>query len=58
VIVMTMQVYREIMGVGSDEELQASVRAIEEGFADIEAGRIQPMEDVFHKLEEKYDLQD
>lgn len=58
VIVMTMQVYRELMGVGSDEELAASVRAVEEGLADIEAGRTVPMNDVFRELDRKYDVQD
>ena len=56
VIVMTMQVYRELMGVGSDEELAASVRAVEEGLADIEAGRTVPIDEVFRKLDQKYDL--
>ncbi|MBD3675767.1 MAG: hypothetical protein HUJ26_19840 [Planctomycetaceae bacterium] len=58
VVVMTMQVYRELMGVSSDEELQASVQAIEEGFADIEAGRTKPMNQVFRELDEKHELQD
>jgi len=58
VVVMTMQVYRELMGVGSDEELQASVQAIEVGFADVESGHTKPMDQVFRELDEKHELQD
>lgn len=57
VIVMSMQVYQELMGVGSDEEFNASLQAIEEGLADVESGRTISMEDVFRKLDEKYDFQ-
>ena len=54
VIVMSMQVYRELMGVGSDEELAASLKAIAEGMADVEAGRTVQMEKVFRELDKKY----
>ncbi|QDU42878.1 hypothetical protein Mal52_13470 [Symmachiella dynata] len=54
VIVMSMQVYREMMGVGSDEEMADSLRAIDEAMADIEAGHTVPMEQVFLELDEKY----
>ena len=52
--VMTMQVYRDMMGVGTDEEFQASLQAIDEGLADIEAGRTKPMSEVFQELDHKY----
>ncbi len=54
VIVMSMQVYREMMGVGSDEEMADSLNAIEEAMTDIDAGRTVPMDDVFRELDEKY----
>lgn len=54
VIVMSMQVYREIMGVGTDEEMADSLRAIDEAMAEIEAGRTVPMDQVFRELDEKY----
>jgi len=56
VVVMTMQVYRELMGVGTDDELASSVQAIEAGFKDIDAGRTKPMDKVFRELDQKYDL--
>ena len=54
VVVMSMQVYSEMMGIGSDEELAASLKAIEEGIADIEAGRTVPMDQVFRELDKKH----
>ncbi len=44
VIVMSMPLFREMMGVGSDESLAESVMAIEEGLADVAAGRTVPLD--------------
>ena len=49
-IVMTMQVYRDMMGVGTDEDLAASLKAIEQGHADVEAGRTRPFREVLAEL--------
>ena len=49
-IVMSIAAYREMMGVGSDEELSASLKAIDEGLADIDAGRTRPFRDVLAEL--------
>jgi predicted transcriptional regulator len=54
VVVMSMQLFREMMGVGSEEQLAESLKAIEEGLADAEAGRTVPMDQVFRELDEKY----
>ncbi len=53
VIVMSMPLFREMMGVGSDESLAESVMAIEEGLADVAAGRTVPLVQVFGELDEK-----
>lgn len=37
-VVMSMQVFREMMGVGSEADYRTSIEAIREGLADIEAG--------------------
>ena len=58
VIVMSLQVYREMMGVGDDERMAQSLAAIEEGMADVEAGRTKPMEQVFRELDDKYGVHD
>ncbi len=49
-IVMTMQVYRDMMGVATDEDLEASLKAIEQGHADVEAGRTRPFREVLAEL--------
>ena len=49
-VLMSMQVFREMMGVGTDEELSESLQAIAEGLADIEAGRTRPFRDVLNEL--------
>ncbi len=56
VVVMSMQVYREMMGVGTDEELTESLKAIEEAVADIESGRTLPASQVFRELDDKYGI--
>ena len=43
-----------MMGVGSDEEMADSLKAIDEAIADIDAGRTVPMDRVFQELDEKY----
>lgn len=50
-ILMSMEVYRELMGVGTDAELQSSLKALETGLADIEAGRTRPFRDVLAELD-------
>ena len=49
-VVMSIDAYREMMGVGSDEALSASLKAIDEGLADVEAGRTRPFRDVLAEL--------
>jgi hypothetical protein len=53
-VVMSMQVFREMMGVGSEAEYQGSLAAIREGLADVEAGRTRPMADFFRDLDRKH----
>lgn len=56
-VVMSAGMFREMMGVGSDEQYQASLKAIEEGLADVEAGRTRPFEEFFAELDRKYGIQ-
>lgn len=49
-VLMTIDLYREMMGVGTDEEMGASLQAIERGLADVEAGRTRPYQDVIAEL--------
>jgi hypothetical protein len=53
-VVMSMQIFREMMGVGSKAEYQASLEAIREGLADVEAGRTRHVDDFFEDLDRKH----
>jgi predicted transcriptional regulator len=53
-VVMTMQAYRELLGIGTEEEHQASLAAIRRGLADVEAGRTRDMDEFFDELERRY----
>ena len=55
-LVMSMQVYREMMGVGSEGQYAASVDAIREGLEDVEKGRTRSIEDFFQDLDRKHGL--
>lgn len=55
-VVMSMQVYREMMGVGSEAEYRASLEAIREGLADIDAGRTRPLDDFFQDLDRRHGI--
>jgi PHD/YefM family antitoxin component YafN of YafNO toxin-antitoxin module len=55
-VVMSLQVYREMMGVGSEAEYHASIDAIREGLEDVEAGRTRSVEDFFQDLDRKHGL--
>jgi len=49
-VLMSIDVFRQTMGVGSDDELAASLKAIEQGLADVEAGRTRPYREVLAEL--------
>jgi hypothetical protein len=51
-----MDFYRDMMGVGSDAELQDSLRAIDEGIADVAAGRTKPADQFFTEFDEQHGL--
>ncbi|WP_197996235.1 hypothetical protein [Gimesia panareensis] len=48
---MSIEIYRDMLGVGTDEELAASLQALEEGVADVDAGRTRPFRDVLDELD-------
>jgi len=49
-VLMSSDVFRNTMGVGSDEALAASLKAIQRGHADIESGRTRPFREVLTEL--------
>lgn len=51
-ILMSIEIYRDMLGVGTDEELAASLKALGEGFTDVNAGRTRPFRDVLAELDD------
>ncbi len=56
VVVMSTDVYREIMGVGTDAELQASLQGIRAGWNAVQQGRTRPFREALNELGRKYEL--
>lgn len=55
-IVMSMQTYRQTMGVESDEALAESIAAIQRGLADVAAGRTRPIDDFFREFDKRHGI--
>ena len=55
-VLMSIDTFRNTMGVKSDEEMAASLKAIEEGLADVDAGHTKSMDQVFRELDDKYGI--
>jgi predicted transcriptional regulator len=53
-VLMSRELFRDIMGVDSDEEMASALKAIGEGLDDIDTGRTKSMDQVFRELDEKY----
>jgi hypothetical protein len=55
-IVMSIETFRDMMGVGTDVELAASLDAVEQGLADVEAGRTRPADAFFREFDERHGI--
>jgi hypothetical protein len=53
-VVMTMAVFRDLMGVGNDDEFAKSVESLRTSLAQAAAGQTLSLEEVAAKLAEKY----
>lgn len=49
-VLMSIEVYRDLMGIGSDDDLAASLKAIHQGLDDAAMGRTRPFRDVLSDL--------
>ena len=56
-LLMSLDVYRDIMGIASDEELNESLTAIEETLGDCELENPPSLEQVFRDLDGKFGMQ-
>jgi hypothetical protein len=57
VVLMSVDVYREIMGVGTEAELQASLQGIHAGWKAVQEGRTRPFREALNELGQKYETQ-
>jgi hypothetical protein len=56
VILMSMDVYREMLGVSSDQELAASVTALQQSMKEARQGKTRPLTDALDDLGRKYEV--
>lgn len=57
VVAMSIDVYRDMMGVGTEQELQESLAAIQRGWQAVQEGRTRPFRDALDDLGRKYEAQ-
>ena len=55
-VVLSIDVFREMMGVGTDEEMAASVAALKKSMEEARAGKTRPMTDALDDLGRKYEV--
>lgn len=55
-VVMRSDIYRELLGIGSDADFAASLEAIREGWSDVEAGRTLSMKEFFQEFDRQHGL--
>jgi hypothetical protein len=54
-VVMTMQVFREIMGIGTDEEFAASVATLRKSMDEVRQGKTRPLTEALDELGRKHE---
>ena len=55
-VVMRSELYRELLGIGTDAEYEASLQAIREGWDDVQAGRTISLDSFFQEFDRKHGL--
>jgi hypothetical protein len=53
-VIMRPDVYAAMLGLGPDEDAE-TLASVRRGLADIEAGRVQDLEEAFDELERRYE---
>lgn len=57
-MLMSREVYLRMRGIESEQELEESLAAINQGLADVEAGRNRPLREFFEEFRAKHQLSD
>jgi hypothetical protein len=55
-VLMSIEVFREVMGVGADREFQESVAALRRGYEQLQKGQTRPVKDALDDLGKRYGL--
>lgn len=55
-VVMSKDTYRRMMGIETDDDLAKSLAAIDRALADIQAGRVQPLDDFLTEFKERHEI--
>ena len=55
-VVMRSELYRELLGIGSEADYEASLQAIRDGWDDVQAGRTVSLDRFFQEFEHKHGL--
>jgi hypothetical protein len=55
-VLMSIEVFREVMGVGTDREFQESVAALRRGYEQLQKGQTRPVKDALDDLGKRYGL--
>lgn len=58
VILMTKELFHQLVGASCEEEEHLALDAIHEGLQDVDAGRTKPMNEVFRGLDQRYGIHD
>jgi PHD/YefM family antitoxin component YafN of YafNO toxin-antitoxin module len=55
-VVMSKETYRRMMGIETEKELRESLAAIERGLADIDAGRVRPLDEFLTEFKARHGI--
>lgn len=53
-VLMSIEVFRDVMGVGTDREFQESVAALRRGYDELQTGKTRPVKDALDDLGKRY----
>ncbi len=57
VVAMSTDVFREMMGIGTEEEMAASVAALQKSMAEARGGKTRPLTDALDDLGRRHEVQ-
>jgi len=55
-VLMSLEVFRDVMGVGTDREFQESVTALQRSDEQVQQGRTRPVKDALDELGKRHGL--